>query len=195
MTSERWAILCRNCNSRLHKLLGVNDAELTPKLLSTYNINTLQVSFYFFFFCLIWESFLDDLFKGDCEWFSRENWAVQWRTSPGEDSLDNEWQCKWNRFKYEYVLSCKWDRLIDWYVLSCKRNCAIMLMPQMLIEKDELQQEQEGVIFILIKINSSNISFLATVLFLLDQLLPLLILWRPRLGCSVIAAFIEIQIS
>jgi len=33
----------RNCNSRLHKLLGVNDAELTPKLLSTYNINTLQV--------------------------------------------------------------------------------------------------------------------------------------------------------
>jgi len=33
----------RNCNSRLHKLLGVNDAELTPRLLSTYNINTLQV--------------------------------------------------------------------------------------------------------------------------------------------------------
>merc|ERR1712192_116568 len=33
----------RNCNSRLHKLLGVSDAELTPKLLSTYNINTLQV--------------------------------------------------------------------------------------------------------------------------------------------------------
>ena len=35
----------RNCNSRLHKLLGVSDAELTPKLLSTYNINTLQVWF------------------------------------------------------------------------------------------------------------------------------------------------------
>jgi len=33
----------RNCNSRLHKLLGVSDAELTPTLLSTYNINTLQV--------------------------------------------------------------------------------------------------------------------------------------------------------
>jgi len=33
----------KNCNSRLHKLLGVTDDELTPKLLSTYNINILQV--------------------------------------------------------------------------------------------------------------------------------------------------------
>ena len=100
MTSEIWLILCRNCNSRLHKLLGVNDAELTPRLLSTYNINTLQVSFASTLFLnpreLFWddslllnprELFLDDLlFSGDCEWFSRENWAVQWRTGPGEDS-------------------------------------------------------------------------------------------------------------
>ena len=54
----------RNCNSRLHKLLGVTDAELTPKLLSTYNINTLQV--WFLKHLSLKECFLT-LYEGDCE--------------------------------------------------------------------------------------------------------------------------------
>ena len=44
------------------------------------------------------------------------------------------------------------------YVLSCERNSTTMLMLQMLIEKDELQQEQEGVL-------SSSKSILECFLF------------------------------
>ena len=55
---------------------------------------------------------------------------------------------------------------MDQYVLGCKRNSRTMLMLQMLIEKDELQQEQEGVIFVFfIKIHSQTFPFSA--LFLL----------------------------
>ena len=43
LTSLHHWLFLRNSNSRLHKLLGVTDDELTPKLLSTYNINILQV--------------------------------------------------------------------------------------------------------------------------------------------------------
>merc|ERR1712037_773118 len=81
----------RNCNSRLHKLLGVNDAELTPRLLSTYNINTLQV-------------------------------------------IVNDFRERIEQYNGELV--------------------------QMLIEKDELQQEQEGVIFVFFKFHSQTFHFL-----------------------------------
>merc|ERR1712037_320359 len=92
----------RNCNSRLHKLLGVNDAELTPRLLSTYNINTLQV-------------------------------------------IVNDFRERIEQYNGELV--------------------------QMLIEKDELQQEQEGVfIIILIKIHSHflDVFFLSTIVYCLE---------------------------
>ena len=69
---------------------------------------------------------------------------------------------------------CKGELLMDQYLLGCKRNSRTMLMLQMLIEKDELQQEQEGVIFVFfIKIHSQTFPFSA-----------LFLLWLFGMSCA-----------
>lgn len=184
MTSEIWLILCRNCNSRLHKLLGVNDAELTPRLLSTYNINTLQVSFASTLFLNLRELFLDDFFlqvivndfRERIEQYNGE--LVQVKIHLIKVFFLTEWRCKG-------------ELLMDQYVLGCKRNSRTMLMLQMLIEKDELQQEQEGVIFVFfIKIHSQTFHFLPFFCFdSLEWAVPQVLMDIEDLGCEEWSTF------